>query len=89
MAFVARHVGNGSMDVLSEAFFLPPPHAHARRPVVLIPKMASQEAVSRNEFPGSQLPVGSQDVPKMIPNSLPVNRSRERIEPNRSSSKSR
>ena len=30
----------------------------------MVPKMASQEAVSRNEFPGSHLPVGSQDVAK-------------------------
>ena len=34
------------------------------RSVVLIPKMASQEAVLRNKFPGSQLPGSSQDVAK-------------------------
>ena len=32
--------------------------------MVLIPKIASQEAVLRNEFPGSQLPGSSQDVAK-------------------------
>ena len=38
--------------------------------VVLIPKMPSQEAVTRNKFPSSQIPGCSQDVPRIqIPGS--------------------